>query len=138
MFKMQSLHARYGPVIRINPCELHVADPEFMDTLYTGNSRKREKWSFYTGVLGTPGAAMNTNGHELHRVRRSAMNPFFSKTTIRNLQPLVDGKVDILLERLGKVGEVEGVVNVNHAASAFTNGIYTRRPNGIKASANNC
>ncbi|KAL4941779.1 hypothetical protein BDV06DRAFT_235807 [Aspergillus oleicola] len=125
MFKMQSLHREYGPVIRINPCELHVCDYEFMDTLYTGHSRKRDKWSFYTGVLGTPGAAMNTNGHELHRVRRSAMNPFFSKTTIRNLQPLVDEKVDILLERLGRVGRENGVVNVNHAASAFTNDVVT-------------
>ncbi|KAL4954540.1 cytochrome P450 [Aspergillus filifer] len=125
MFKMQSLHAQYGPVIRINPCELHVADPEFMDTLYTGHSRKRDKWAFYTGVLGTPGAAMNTNGHELHRVRRSALNPFFSKMSIRNLQPLVDGKVDILLERLGRVASEGGIVNVNHAASAFTNDVVT-------------
>jgi cytochrome P450 len=123
MFKMQELHAQYGPVIRINPYELHVNDPEFMDTLYTGHSRRRDKWTFYTGVLGTPGAAMNTNSHDLHRTRRSAMNPFFSKTSIRKLQPLVDGKVDLLLGRLEAVRQEGAVVNVNHAASAFTNGM---------------
>ncbi|KIA75656.1 hypothetical protein HK57_00589 [Aspergillus ustus] len=130
MQKMQSLHAEYGPVIRINPSEVHVSDPAFMDTLYPGHGRtkKRNKWTFYTGVLGTPGASMNTNKHDLHRVRRAALNPFFAKGAIRKLQPLIDAKVDLLLERLEGVRKDRaggGVVNVNHAMSAFTNDVVT-------------
>ncbi|KAL2850213.1 cytochrome P450 [Aspergillus pseudoustus] len=130
MLKMQDLHAHYGPVIRINPDEVHVADPAFMDTLYPGHGRtkKRNKWTFYTGVLGTPGASMNTNEHDLHRVRRAALNPFFAKGAIRKLQPLIDAKVDLLLERLEGVRKERvggGVVNVNHAMSAFTNDVVT-------------
>ncbi|KAL3471665.1 hypothetical protein BJX99DRAFT_237073 [Aspergillus californicus] len=93
---MQELHAKYGPVIRINLEEVHLSDPEFMETLYTGHSRKRDKWKFYMGLLGTPGAAMNMSNHDLHRRRRAALNPFFSEMAIRTLQPLVEAEVNKL------------------------------------------
>lgn len=32
-----------GPIIRINPYELHIDDLEFYDELYAGSTRKREK-----------------------------------------------------------------------------------------------
>ena len=35
-----------GPVIRINPHEVHVSDPEFIDDIYTGTSRKTDKYRF--------------------------------------------------------------------------------------------
>lgn len=46
-FKIIELHRRYGPVIRINPWEVHVGDPDFFPELYTGPGRLREKWPFY-------------------------------------------------------------------------------------------
>ncbi|KAH8746125.1 cytochrome P450 [Hyaloscypha sp. PMI_1271] len=110
MFKMKELHDIYGPVIRINPDELHVIEPEFLETLYPGHSRKRDKWIYYTGILATPGASMNTISHDLHRTRRSALNPFFSKASIRKLQPLIDSKVDQFLER---IDELQNPVNLN-------------------------
>lgn len=46
--KIIELHKKYGPIIRISPWELHISDPEFFSELYTGPSRRREKWQFYT------------------------------------------------------------------------------------------
>jgi hypothetical protein len=122
MFKMKELHDIYGPVIRINPDELHVIEPEFLETLYPGHSRKRDKWIYYTGILATPGASMNTISHDLHRTRRSALNPFFSKASIRKLQPLIDSKVDQFLERIDELQKSGDILMVDYAASAFTNG----------------
>ncbi|RAL63677.1 hypothetical protein DID88_003720 [Monilinia fructigena] len=36
------MHEQYGPIIRINPYELHIDDLEYYDELYAGSTRKRE------------------------------------------------------------------------------------------------
>ena len=39
------LHKRYGPIIRINPYEIHILDPDFFDEVYVhGSKAKSDKW----------------------------------------------------------------------------------------------
>lgn len=46
-WKIAELHKKYGPIIRINPYELHIDDPEFHDELYvTAIKRKSDRWSW--------------------------------------------------------------------------------------------
>lgn len=45
VFKIIELHKKYGPVVRINPEEVHVGDPNFHSTLYNRNKR-RDRWAF--------------------------------------------------------------------------------------------
>ena len=54
----QSTHAMYrpvcnngsskGPIIRINPHEIHINDPNFIDEIYTNTLRKRDKYKWTT------------------------------------------------------------------------------------------
>ena len=125
VWKIRALHEKYGPVIRINPSELHVSDPAFADELYSGpGPYKRDKWEWATGGIGNNGSTLVTNGHDLHRLRRSALNPFFSKGSIRKLQPLLDAKMDQLVERFEDFRKSGEVMVLNHAFAAFTNGMY--------------
>lgn len=41
--EIQRLHKIYGPLIQINPNWLHSNDPNFIDEVYTGGHRKRDK-----------------------------------------------------------------------------------------------
>ena len=63
-FHIRTLHAKYGPIIRINPYELHISDPDYYDELYTSSSsgEKRDKWEWYTKQFGTPEAMFSTVG----------------------------------------------------------------------------
>ena len=127
IFHIRDLHARYGPIIRINPYELIVSDPTFYDTLYASSAsrEKREKWEWYTKQFGIPGAIFSTTSHDQHRVRRAALNPFFSTASVRRLQPMVDENVAKLMERFRGLKNVkgnDGVIKLDYAYPAFTNG----------------
>lgn len=77
-----------GPLVRIGPNELHCNDPAFIDEIYASSGRKRDKQVHYLAVLAGPStkSAFGTEDHDLHRIRRSAMNKFFSRADIMRLE----------------------------------------------------
>jgi hypothetical protein len=123
VWKVRDLHKQYGPIVRINPYELHVDDPDFLEDIFVGpGAHKRDKWEWATKGIGVPGATLMTNNHDLHRVRRAALNPFFSKASVRSLQPLIDAKLDFFIERFEEFQKTGEVMTINIAFAALTNG----------------
>lgn len=55
VFKMVDMHKQYGPIIRINPYEVHINDPDFHPHLYPTSSRRRDRWAFFTKQFGADG-----------------------------------------------------------------------------------
>ncbi|KAF7118470.1 hypothetical protein CNMCM5793_007991 [Aspergillus hiratsukae] len=43
IWELERLHQVYGPIIRINPREVHIKDPEYYNEIYASSLRKREK-----------------------------------------------------------------------------------------------
>lgn len=41
--QIRKMHDRYGPIVRINPDEVHCADSSFIDEVYAVGGRKRDK-----------------------------------------------------------------------------------------------
>ena len=74
IWKIQELHKEYGPIIRINPYQLHVNDPEFWDTLFTAsNNNRRDRWSWWTRGAVIPKSLLGTVEQGLHRRRRASL-----------------------------------------------------------------
>lgn len=121
-FEIVRMHERYGPIIRINPYELHVYTPEFYEKLYSGPGKRRHRWSWMTAQFGLPEAMFGTNDHDSHRIRRAAVNPFFSKGAVRKLQPVIDERLDALLARFRGFQASSEPVILDFAFAAFTNG----------------
>ncbi|CAI9630885.1 unnamed protein product [Alternaria burnsii] len=122
-FKIGRLHKKYGPIVRINPDEIHIADPDFYDTVYAGSGRKRDKWDWITRSFGVDESLIGTLKHDEHRVRRASLSPYFSKQSVRALQPLVDRNMSILLERLRQFADSGLPLKLDDAYAALTNDI---------------
>ncbi|KAK7990689.1 hypothetical protein PG990_014969 [Apiospora arundinis] len=86
--RIKAMHDNYGPIVRINPDELHCADPDMLDEIYAGGNRAREKWEHYTGFMLGPlsKAGFATISHDIHRVRKGAMARYFSRAQMLKLE----------------------------------------------------
>ncbi|KAF8850501.1 putative cytochrome P450 [Acephala macrosclerotiorum] len=119
IWQLQSMHEKYGPIVRITPYELHINDPEFYDDVYGSSTRRREKWPPFE-ANGIPSSLFSTISHEHHRLRRSAISPFFSKRSVNNLEPLIQGKVNKLAARFKHAMETGEVIRADVAFTALT------------------
>jgi len=123
IWKVKEFHQQYGPIVRINPYEVHINDPEFFDTLCAAsNTNRKDRWHWYTAGLGLPLSTLGTDEQSLHRRRRAAMSPFFSKQNVRKLEPVIEERVSTLANKLERLAAHGEVVPLNLAFSAYTNG----------------
>ncbi|KAK0637582.1 Cytochrome P450 monooxygenase yanH [Lasiodiplodia hormozganensis] len=127
-FKLKELHEQYGPIIRISPHELHVNDPAFIDTLYAaGGKAKRNKYVFYTKQFGLAQAGFGSVAHDLHRLRRTPFNRFFSRQSVQRLEPAVRRVVDKLCAQLDRNFAGTGCpVNLTDAFGCMATDVVSR------------
>ena len=86
----------------MNPNELHISDPAFYDEIYASYARPRDTLETAKKGIAPPMSAGGTFDHRLHRLRRGAMDPIFSKANITaNAEPIIQAKVDKLCARIG-------------------------------------
>lgn len=123
-FHIKTLHDTYGPIIRINPWELHVYSPQFHEELYAGSNKVRDRWEFFTKKANAEQSTFSTTSHTLHRMRRAALNPFFSTASVNTLQPAISQKVKQFLDRIREYRNSGEVLVISDAFAAFANGVY--------------
>ncbi|KAI1194273.1 cytochrome P450 [Nemania serpens] len=100
-FEIRRMHEEYGPIVRINPDELHVDDPEYYDVLYSTN-KAYDKLKRFQHRFSIPDATFSTVKAEEHKIRRSALAPFFSKTKVRSQAVSVQALMDRISEKLSR------------------------------------
>lgn len=125
IWELERLHKQYGPIVRINPHELHIKDPDYYDTIYSGAGQKRDKYDRWTMMAGAPGSAFSAAPHDLHRVRRAALNSFFAKRSVVRLEPRIADKVDTLCTRLADASRTGSVLELNVVFMALTMDVIT-------------
>ncbi|RDW57462.1 hypothetical protein BP6252_13800 [Coleophoma cylindrospora] len=121
-YEIERLHREYGPIVRINPHELHVDDPAFYDTLYGGPGAVRDKWE-KDSVAGLRDSIFTTMPHDLHKLRRSAVAPFFSLQSARRLQPVIQRAADSVIKTLKSKQSSSSVVDATEIFAAYSNDV---------------
>ncbi|KAK0710478.1 cytochrome P450 [Apiosordaria backusii] len=107
-FDVLPLHRRYGPVVRLAPNELAFCDPQAWRDIMghrTDKSEEFEKYlGFYRPVDDLPVDIVNAKREE-HGLLRRTMAHGFSDRSMREQQPLIKSYVDVLIQKLGTIGE---------------------------------
>ena len=101
-----------GPVVRINPDELHFVDFEFYDTIYASAPQKRDKWGYNAKSPDSNFATGFTLDHDLHKQRRDAVAPSFSKRNIQTLEPEIKERVDHVCQIMEEHHKAQTPVNL--------------------------
>lgn len=107
-----------GPIVRINPREIHIKDPSYFSEIY--NNSVQEKDPFIVNVAPSPGSSFATIDHNLHRFRRGIVNPFFSKQAVVKMEDIVQDKVDKAAKRLEEAKHEGTVIRTDALFSALT------------------
>lgn len=109
-----------GPIVRINPEELHCLDSSFVNEIYPGGGRIRDKHRHYLNANVGPVAvtAFGSERHEQHRMRRGPLNRFFSRAQMAKLEPRVQQLVQQLCDKL--LAWREGPVDLALAYNCLT------------------
>ncbi|KAL8710178.1 MAG: hypothetical protein Q9220_005261 [cf. Caloplaca sp. 1 TL-2023] len=117
---LSNLHDKYGPIVRVNPTELSIRDADYYNEVYVQAGKRRT--NLIPGVragLGMSDAISTTGPHELHQLRRKAVEGFFSKQSVTRLESRIHHEASVLDEGLFK--QKKGVdIRLDHAFSCAT------------------
>ena len=75
--------------------------------------------------FSNPAQAIGTQDHDLHRVRRSALNLYFSKKAVQDLVPSIQQVIEKLCDRLRQAAESGEILNMKYFFNAATLDIIT-------------
>ncbi|KAJ5926353.1 hypothetical protein N7516_008126 [Penicillium verrucosum] len=131
LWEIERMHEQYGPIVRITPHELHVADPEFYTEIYAGPTRRRDKDPRLVRLAGQPMSMFATVDHSLHSSRRSILSNYFSKKSIAGLEDMIQRKVQKLVKRLNLACDQGTIVQLDAASSALTADIISEYAHGV-------
>ena len=96
-------------------------DVNFLDDIYAPSFRRRDKYEFQTRALPVPLSIGGTAQHDLHRRRREALNPFFSKKSVQALEPMISAKKGLLCERIEEHLRSRFPINLSDLYFSFAN-----------------
>ncbi|KAI8623119.1 cytochrome P450 family protein [Xylariaceae sp. FL1651] len=128
LFQIEKMHEKYGPIVRINPFELSIRDPEYYEKLYVaGSVRPTDNYDPFANGIDFEGSHFLSTGHEIHRQRRKPLDPFFSRLGVTRLEPMVAELCEkLVVNRFSSFKKTKKVVRLDHAFLAFSGDVISR------------
>ncbi|KAK0635458.1 cytochrome P450 [Bombardia bombarda] len=123
---IEDMHKKYGPIVRINPYEVHFNDPGAIESVFPGPGRKTNKYEFTGRRTGTQNSIVATIDHDMHRKRRNTISAFFSNASIRRLEPIIQEHLGKLLSRMDAAGETGKILPMHYVFRACTSDLITK------------
>ncbi|KAM3507767.1 hypothetical protein MY10362_001569 [Beauveria mimosiformis] len=128
--EIDRLHDIYGPIVRISPWEVHIKDSNWNDVYKLSSKAAKPYW--YYKSLGKTTSTTTTELDHLHRMRRQAVQPWFSSQNVTQSLPKIQETIEKLHDRLNS--SVAQVINLSDAYRSLSLDVATafvfRKPFG--------
>ncbi|KAL3488637.1 cytochrome P450 [Aspergillus germanicus] len=131
IWEIQRLHGIYGPIIRINPREVHILDPEYYEEIYASSGRRRHKDPVFQSQFNVMMSSISAIEAETHRQRRGLLEKSFSKRAIQNIEAFIYTHINRLVDRLQEAQELREVVRLDTAFAALASDLIHEYLYGI-------
>lgn len=97
---LYELHKKYGPVVRVAPGEVSVADPAHYRTIYSNPKTSHKDPGFYSaGSFTGPDNIFQMVNREQHAARRKLVAAPYSLQSMHKLEHIIRGKSHLLADR---------------------------------------
>ena len=116
---LQAMHAKYGPIVRPAPNEIHISDPDFVDTIYALRNRNSPN----TGGLLVDQSVGATEDYLMHKMRRDAMSQYFTPKAVVALEHLFTVKLDKLVRIFDDALKSKKPLNLSDVFFAYSNDV---------------
>ncbi|KAI1379233.1 cytochrome P450 [Hypoxylon crocopeplum] len=97
--EIEKMHHQYGPIVRINPWEVHIRDPDWNAVYKYSSKASKPRW-FYFRFFGRFPSTNVAESHALHQLRRAPLQVYFASSNIQRYMPTIVAQVDKLCARL--------------------------------------
>lgn len=109
---IHDLHRKYGPMVRISPHHVAVADLEAVKMIYT-TKETYHKSDFYRDLTGQPIASIfSTSDVDMHRKLRRLLASAMSESSLKSLVPQISVLVELTIQRMKEELKVRGAIDV--------------------------
>ena len=103
----RALHQKYGPLVRIAPNEVSVADPEAIKVIYNIKSgfTKTDFYPPFAPNISPHGDHFSQLDEKKHAERRRYVNATYSMSTILESEQYIDACSDVFMEKMARFAE---------------------------------
>ncbi|RWA11207.1 hypothetical protein EKO27_g3892 [Xylaria grammica] len=108
---VDKLHEKYGPVVRVGPCEVDVADITAAKKIHRVKA-DFVKTGFYLGVGYRKENLVSTQDVDFHRRHRKLLSQPMSETSLKAMEPQIEEKVRLAIEKMGEEMKARKAVDV--------------------------
>lgn len=126
MIQHIQLHKRFGPVVRIGPNTVSLADVESISHVY-GTTKPYRKSEFYAAFDAAPGmpTIFSTRDDATHKIMSRQLGTAYSVSSVREMETLNDECTGILLERLSEEASAKDHINLGEYLHWYASDVIT-------------
>ncbi|KAJ2985423.1 hypothetical protein NUW58_g5537 [Xylaria curta] len=108
---IHGLHLKYGPIVRVAPREVYIADLEAVQRVYKiKNEFPKSHW--YLDFVPFTQSVFNTQDIALHRRFRKLLSSPLSESGLKTFVPQIDHKVNLTIQRMEEEWKARGATDI--------------------------